>query len=108
SAWVNRATMPPSRQHALLVWGRPGEVHGYVDSGPARDDDIDPDRTGEVRELYVDPASQRRGGGSLLLEAATDRLVAAGLEHCLLWVLAANTPGPAVYSPARVTGDAAP
>jgi len=98
SAWVNRATLPPSRQHSLLVWGRPGEVHGYVDTGPARDEDTDAARTGEVRELYVDPASQRRGGGALLLDAAVGRLVAAGLDDCRLWVMAANTAGRAFYA----------
>ena len=98
SAWVNRATLPPSRQHVLLVWGRPGEVHGYVDTGPARDDDTDPARTGEVREIYVDPSAQRRGGGALLLDAAIGRLAAAGLDDCRLWVMAANTAGRAFYA----------
>ena len=107
SAWVNRATLPPSRQHALLVWGRPGEVHGYVDTGPARDDDTDPARTGEVRELYVDPSAQRRGGGVLLLDAAVGRLAAAGLADCLLWVMAANSAGRAFYAAQGWAGDGA-
>jgi GNAT superfamily N-acetyltransferase len=97
SAWVNRATLPPSRRHALLVWGRPGEVHGYVDIGPAREDDLDAAVTGEVRELYVDPSSQRRGGGALLLGAAIERLDAAGLSDHRLWVMAANAAGQAFY-----------
>lgn len=34
SFWVGRAMVPPSRRHRLLVWGRPGAVHGYIDTGP--------------------------------------------------------------------------
>lgn len=108
SAWVNRATLPPSRRHALLVWGRPGEVHGFVDTGPAREDDLDPETTGEIRELYVDPSSQRRGGGALLLDAAVDRLAAVGLGDQRLWVMARNIEAQAFYaargwSPDRAT-----
>ena len=98
TAWVNRALLPPSRRHALLVWGPPGEVHGYVDVGPAHDDDLDPDATGEVRELYVDPSSQRRGGGARLLDAAVGRLSAVGLADVRLWVMTADRGAQAFYA----------
>ena len=39
SYWTGRAMVPPSRRHHLLVWGRPGRVFGYVDTGPTRPDD---------------------------------------------------------------------
>src|SRR5690606_24625146 len=37
---IGRAMVPPGRRHRLLVWGRPGVVHGYVDCGPAHHDDV--------------------------------------------------------------------
>ena len=55
--WVGRALRPPSRRHALVAWGRPGSVLGYADVGPCRDPGVDPERVGEVYELYVDPAA---------------------------------------------------
>ncbi|MCU1352005.1 MAG: GCN5-related N-acetyltransferase, partial [Acidimicrobiales bacterium] len=96
--WVGRAMVPPSRRHALLAWGRPGEVLGYLDAGPCRDADVDPDVTAEVYELYVDPSTQGIGGGRLLLERAVSRLRADGAEELRLWVLAANTRAHAFYS----------
>ena len=42
-----------------------------------------------------------------LLEAATDRLVAAGLDDCRLWVMAANTAGRAFYAAQGWTADGA-
>lgn len=97
SYWIGRAAVPPSRQHALVVLGRPGEVHGYCDAGPCRDEGMDPRTTGEVYELYVDPTAQRSGGGRRLLDETVDRLTAVGAVDVRLWVVAANTDGRAFY-----------
>ncbi len=99
--WVGRAMVPPSRQHRLLVWGRPGHVYGYVDCGPAHPDDVvgeGPDGAmGEIWELYVDPHAQGRGGGRRLLEAASVWLDEVGLHHQVLSVLRSNRRARAFY-----------
>lgn len=70
--WVGRAMVPPTPNHRLFVWGRPGVVYGYLDCGPVHPDDAVPERSdaGEVYELYVDPVAQGQGGGRQLLAAA--------------------------------------
>lgn len=92
SFWVGRAMVPPSRRHRLLVWGRPGTVFGYVDTGPVHPDDADPDSpdSGEVYELYVDPVAQGHGGGRRLLDAAEDGFRAVGFERAELSTLVSN------------------
>ena len=102
--WTGRAMVPPSRRHRLLVWGRPGRVFGYVDTGPARPDhepgpppeDGSPE-VGEVFELYVDPVVQGRGGGARLLDAARAALGDAGFERLELSVVATNLAAQAFY-----------
>ncbi len=95
--WIGRAAVPPSRRHSLFVLGRPGHVLGYCDTGPCRDDDVDPTVTGEVYELYLDPTLLRAGGGGRLLERAEEQLLATGSQDLRLWVLAANATGRAFY-----------
>jgi len=93
--WTGRATVAPTPRHRLLVAGPRGEVHGVVDAGPSRDDDVPVGadglpETGEVRSLYVDPSVQGGGLGSALLAAATDVLVAQGSAELVLWVVEGN------------------
>lgn len=97
--WVGRAMLPPSRRHRLLVWGRPGTVFGYADTGPVHDDDANAERAeaGEVYELYVDPMAQRRGGGARLLAATEEEMVDWGAHWAELSVLDTNTDARAFY-----------
>jgi GNAT superfamily N-acetyltransferase len=92
--WTGRAMVPPSRRHRLLVWGRPGVVHGYLDCGPAHTDGPAPAEqagdVGEVYELYVDPGAHGLGGGSRLLDAAEGWLAEAGFSTLELSTLAGN------------------
>lgn len=88
--WTGRAAVPPSARHSLLVAGGRGEVHGFCDAGPARDDDLDPQRTAEIAVLYVDPSAIGLGVGRRLVQATCDRLVDAGFDDARLWVLRAN------------------
>ena len=99
SFWVGRALLPPSRRHRLLVWGRPGTVYGYLDAGPVHPDDADPKHpdSGEVYELYVDPAAQRAGGGARLLEAAEDWFRSIGVRRVELSTLVTNPEAQAFY-----------
>jgi GNAT superfamily N-acetyltransferase len=88
SYWTGRAMVPPSRRHRLLVWGRPGRVFGYVDTGPAHLGDA---------ALDLDPAVQRLGGGARLLDAAGDALDDAGFARLELSVVATNARAQAFY-----------
>ena len=99
SFWVGRAMVPPTRLHRLLVWGRPGTVHGYLDAGPVHPDDADLEAppAGEVYELYVDPTAQRNGGGARLLEAAERWFADAGLVRAELSTIATNPAAHAFY-----------
>ncbi len=99
SFWTGRAMLAPTRQHRLLVWGRPGTVFGYADVGPVHPEDADQARpdAGEVYELYVDPSAQGRGGGTALLRSTEDWFVAAGFSWAELNVLATNVAGQRFY-----------
>jgi GNAT superfamily N-acetyltransferase len=94
--WTGRAAVSPSPRHRLLVAGRPGEVHGMVDTGPTRDADGSAG-TGELRSLYLDPTVLGRGLGSALHAAALDLLVAGGFTEATLWVVEGNAPARAFY-----------
>ena len=99
SFWVGRAMLPPSRQHRLLVWGRPGTVFGYLDAGPVHPEDADPTQpeSGEVYELYIDPVAQGLGGGSALLEAVEEWFRSVGYRRAELSTLATNPGAQAFY-----------
>jgi ribosomal protein S18 acetylase RimI-like enzyme len=97
--WSGRAMVPPSPRYQLWVWGRPGEVFGYADTGPVHPDDASPDRpeAGELYELYVDPAAQGCGGGSRLLAEAEASLAASSAGWAELSVLDVNHRARAFY-----------
>lgn len=64
---------------------------GFVNFGPARDDDTDPERVGEVMAIYLRPQAQGRGLGRRLMTAATSLLTEAGYGEAVLWVLDTNS-----------------
>lgn len=99
SFWVGRAMLPPSRNHRLFVWGRPGVVYGYADCGPVHPEDAAAERpeAGEVYELYVDPVAQGRGGGRQLLAAAESWFTERSFVAMELSVLARNEVAQAFY-----------
>lgn len=105
--WIGRAAVPPSRRHSLFVLGRPGQVLGYCDAGPCRDADVDPDATGEIYELYLDPTALRAGGGRRLFERSVTQLEASGSTDHRLWVLARNIAGRGFYEACGWTPDGA-
>lgn len=99
--WIGRSALSPSPRHRLQVAGRPGEVHGAIDTGPSRDEDATHDdgstETGEVRSLYVDPTVSGGGLGSALLAAGEAALHAAGFATATLWVLEGNAAARGFY-----------
>jgi ribosomal protein S18 acetylase RimI-like enzyme len=71
------------------------ELIGFAAAGPECSDA--PNYLGELYALYVLPSHQRRGFGHQLVQAVGRRLVAAGTNSLLLWVLEANTPAREFY-----------
>ena len=75
---------------STLVAESAGEVVGFVDVRPSRDDDAEAERTAELTAIYVAPPAWGSGAGRLLMTEALDRLRRLGFEEATLWVLADN------------------
>jgi ribosomal protein S18 acetylase RimI-like enzyme len=73
-----------------LVADAGGRLSGFVSYGPARDDDADSRRAGEIYAIYLMPAAWNEGIGRQLMAAALGRLGEAGFDKALLWVLDSN------------------
>jgi len=73
-----------------LVAGAGGHLSGFVSYGPARDDDADSRRAGEIYAIYLLPAAWGEGIGRELMAAALGRLGEAGFDPVILWVLDSN------------------
>jgi ribosomal protein S18 acetylase RimI-like enzyme len=73
-----------------LVADAGGRLSGFVSYGPARDDDADSRRAGEIYAIYLMPAAWDEGIGRQLMAAALGRLGEAGFDQALLWVLDSN------------------
>lgn len=65
-------------------------VVGFVYYGLSPDLDHDPDTTGQVHSVHVDPGSTGQGIGRRLLQHAVDSFRDAGYELATLWVVAGN------------------
>ena len=74
-----------------LVADAGGPLSGFVSYGPARDDDADSRRAGEIYAIYLMPAAWDQGIGRQLMTAALGRLGEAGFDQVTLWVLDTNT-----------------
>jgi ribosomal protein S18 acetylase RimI-like enzyme len=73
-----------------LVADAGGRLSGFVSYGPARDDDADSRRAGEIYAIYLMPAAWDGGIGRQLMTAALGRLGEAGFGQAILWVLDSN------------------
>jgi ribosomal protein S18 acetylase RimI-like enzyme len=65
-------------------------IVGFVDVRPSRDEDAEPERTGELTAIYVAPRGWGTGAGRLLMAEALERLRASEFEDATLWVLEDN------------------
>jgi GNAT superfamily N-acetyltransferase len=65
-----------------------GEIVGFSAFGPSRDEDAA--GAGEIYALYVDPTHAGSGVGRALLLESRRRLVEAGFNEGILWVLLGN------------------
>lgn len=92
------ANAVPGSVPTLIATGTDGEVLGFVNAGPYREDDVPAAGPGwgEIYAIYVHPEHARRGLGQQLITAALatldqDRPVA-------LWVFADNAPARRFYT----------
>ena len=73
-----------------------GEVVGFCNAGPARDDDL-PEGVGEVYAIYLLAGVWRRGLGRALWRAGVEALAADGCAEVAVWVLEGNERALAFY-----------
>lgn len=84
------AKTEPSRGGILAAVAEGGGIIGFASFGPARDHDTDPQRTGEVFAIYVDPDAWGTGAGRQLMADAAAELARLGYIDAILWVLDNN------------------
>jgi ribosomal protein S18 acetylase RimI-like enzyme len=63
---------------------------GFVHVSPARDDDLDPERTGAITAIYLISQAWGRGLGRQLMTGALAALSEADCCEAALWVLDTN------------------
>lgn len=80
----------PSRGGVLAAVAEGGAIIGFASFGPSRDHDTDPQRTGEVFAIYVDPDAWGTGAGRDLMAGAVAELTRLGYTDATLWVLDTN------------------
>ncbi|AWB92745.1 GNAT family N-acetyltransferase [Aeromicrobium chenweiae] len=84
--WATLITAPQDARLRVLVGLERADVRGFALVHPSYDPDSDQVTDGEIGELVVDPAHQRAGHGSRLLQAAVDTLVADKFTRGRWWV----------------------
>lgn len=94
ASWSAAIASPPSRRHHVLVAMEQDWRVGFTALGPADElepDDPEPDTTGQVAVLLVEPRWGRRGHGSRLLAAAVDTARADGMTRLVVWIPEGDT-----------------
>ncbi len=86
ASWEEAITRPPLAQLRVLVAVGEDGVAGFAALGPSDDPDADPGEDALVAEFCIEPASQRMGHGSRLLNASIDTLRADGFSRATWWV----------------------
>jgi GNAT superfamily N-acetyltransferase len=76
-----------------------GEIVGFADTGPSRDDDA-ASEVAELYAIYVDQKVLATGVGRALMQQATDDLRERGYRTGVLWVLDGNTTAQRFYEAA--------
>lgn len=84
--WHASLTRPGDARNRVLVALERNRIVGFAMTCPASDPDCDPVADGEIAEFTVDPADQRAGHGSRLLQASIDTLAADHFTRGVTWV----------------------
>jgi ribosomal protein S18 acetylase RimI-like enzyme len=106
AGWRGQLRDLPARA-SVLVAPNDATISGFVAFGPTRDDDSDPDKTGEVFAIYTLPEAWSTGTGRRLMSAAVKRLTADGFTDAMLWVLDSNARARGFYAKAGWVPDGA-
>jgi GNAT superfamily N-acetyltransferase len=77
------------RRQLVEVAEADGGIVGVGHAGPARDADVGP-TTGQLTTLYLAPGSWGAGTGRALHDVALARLVEAGYDSAVVWMLSTN------------------
>ncbi len=85
-SWHAAIVRPPLAQFRVLVAVTDDRVVGFAALGPSDDPDAEPGQDGIVAEFAIDPAAQRAGHGSRLLNACMDTLRTDGFGRATWWV----------------------
>lgn len=85
TAWHSAITKPGEARRRVLVAVTGGNVVAVATTLPSEDPDTDPATSGEIEEFLVDPAAQRQGHGSRLVNACVDTLRADGFSRAQHW-----------------------
>lgn len=85
--WRERLAEPAQR---VLVAELEGQPAGWLVIGPQRDEDLDPQRIGEIYAVYVHPEAWRHGCGAALMARAKAEMTGQGYAEASLWVLRGN------------------
>ena len=86
ASWEAAIARPPLAQLRVLVAVAEDGPAGFAALGPSDDPDADPSQDALVAEFCIEPASQRMGHGSRLLNATIDTLRADGFTRATWWV----------------------
>lgn len=94
--WAERigSEEPP---HRTVVADQERQLVGFADTGPSRDDDANPQQTGEVNLIYVLPEQWGRGIGRALMAEVLRRMRDDRFRDATLWVLDDNPVGRRFY-----------
>jgi GNAT superfamily N-acetyltransferase len=106
-AWRQRLPAARRSRGDILVAVSGTDIVGFVHYGPARDEDADPRRTGEIGAIYLCPESIGQGMGRLLMDAAVAGLAEVGYADATLWVLDGNARARRFYERAGWAADGA-
>jgi GNAT superfamily N-acetyltransferase len=93
-SWSTAIGSPPSPRHRVLVAMEQQWRVGFTALGPADEleaDDPEPETTGQVAVLLVEPRWGRRGHGSRLLAAAVDTARGDGMTRLVMWIPESDT-----------------
>ncbi len=88
--WREAISRPASTADRVWVAEQRGRIVGFASAGPTRDDDEDPQDTGEIYAIYLEPEAQGQGIRRRLFRRAVEGLREQGFRAATLWVLAAN------------------
>jgi GNAT superfamily N-acetyltransferase len=89
--WKGILAETDGRHAGTFVAESDGQVVGFVNVRPTRDEDQDSDAVGEVTSIYLRSAAWGTGAGRELMTAGLRHLESAGFTRAALWVLDGNT-----------------